>query len=571
VVHGYHGAYLRIDLATGRAERVALPDEVLARFVGGVGLGTWICLVEGGAEAEPLAPEAPVVYALSPLVGTPLTTSAKFAIVARSPLTGFLSDAISSSHFAIAAKRAGYDAYVIKGRAASLSRLIVDGDLVRLVDAPELEGKPSAECGLEGFCTSAIGPAGEKLVRFATVTNDGRHAGRGGLGASLGAKNLKAFSIRGDLRTEVDDPQGVIEEARRLSELSLGPATAKYRELGTISNLLIFNRLDALPTHNFRDSTFEGAPELAAEALHEFHAVGRKSCASCTIGCEHVFRTKPGRSVRLEYETLFALGSLLGIQDREDVLATAELCDRVGLDTISTGGTLAFAMEAGYGGLSFGDSERVLEMIEAIAAREGPGDALAEGSRKAAEVLGRTELAMHVKGLEIPGYDPRSLQAMALGFAVGTRGADHNRSGAYELDFSNDVDRNHFDPVHAAKVVEVENRTAAVDSLILCKFLRGVFEDFDAEGSRLLRLVTGLEIDLPALGARVCSLRKIFNERCGWQREDDGLPGRLLEGELSPEKLEAMIATYYQARGWTSEGTVSPATALELELGDLLT
>jgi aldehyde:ferredoxin oxidoreductase len=275
--------------------------------------------------------------------------------------------------------------------------------------------------------------------------------------------------------------------------------------------------------------------------------------------------------VRLEYETLFALGSLLGISDRDQVLDAAELCDRLGLDTISTGGTIAFAMEAGYGGLSFGDADTVLEMIGLIAAREGPGDSLAEGSREAARILGRSELAMHVKGLEIPGYDPRSLQAMALGFAVGTRGADHNRSGAYELDFSNDVDRNHFDPVHAAKVVEVENRTAAIDSLILCKFLRGVFVDFDAEGAALLRLVTGLDVNLHDLGARVCSLRKIFNERCGWRREDDSLPGRVLEGELSAEKLDAMIATYYQARGWSPEGTVPPATAHELELGDLLT
>ncbi|MGH2670105.1 MAG: aldehyde ferredoxin oxidoreductase C-terminal domain-containing protein, partial [bacterium] len=175
--------------------------------------------------------------------------------------------------------------------------------------------------------------------------------------------------------------------------------------------------------------------------------------------------------------------------------------------------------------------------------------------------VGRPELAMHVKGMEIPGYDPRALQAMALGFAVGTRGADHNRSSAYELDFSGAVDRLDFDPADAEKVVEVEDRAAAMDSLILCKFLRGVFSDFDREGAELLRLVTGQHVDLRALGANVCDLRKNFNVRCGWLREDDALPERLLGGTLTRAKLDAMIAAYYRARGWTEGGLVPPVRA----------
>ena len=194
---GYHGAYLRVDLSTGESRPVAIPREVLARYLGGVGLGTWICTNEGGAAHDPLAPPAPLVFALSPLVGTPLTTSAKFAVVARSPLTGYLCDAISSSHFAIAAKRAGYDAYALVGRAPALSRLVVDDGRVSVREEGGLGGLPAAECGLDGFRTAAIGPAGERLVRYAMITNDGRHAGRGGLGAVMGAKNLKAFSVRG--------------------------------------------------------------------------------------------------------------------------------------------------------------------------------------------------------------------------------------------------------------------------------------------------------------------------------------------------------------------------------------
>jgi aldehyde:ferredoxin oxidoreductase len=546
---GRHGAFLRIDLTTGEATPVPIPADVARRFVGGVGLGTWICLREGGAETDPLAPDAPLVFCLSPLVGTPLTTSAKFAVVGRSPLTGFLSDAVSSSHFAIAAKRAGYDAYVLKGRAQGVARLVIDDGAVEVRDATHLAGLAADECELDGFRTAAIGPAGERLVRYATITNDGRHAGRGGLGAVMGAKNLKAFSIRGAHETEIADPRGVVAAARALSEKSLGPATAKYRELGTIANVAVFNRLQALPTRNFLDQSFADAPKISAEVLHERHRAGRASCAACTIGCEHLFRPPGGRPVRLEYETLFALGALLGIGDRRAVLEAAALCDRLGIDTISAGGTLAFAMEAELTDIRFGDGAGVLAALQRIATREGDGDLLAEGSRIAADRVGRPELAMHVKGLEIPGYDPRRLPAMALGFAVGTRGADHNRSGAYEIDFSPDA----FD---LTRLVAVENRSAAMDSLILCKFLRGVFRDFAREGSELLRLVTGDEVDLDQAGKDICNLRKVFNIRAGWRREDDTLPARLLQGELSEQNLADMIRDYYRTRGWTDDGLV---------------
>ncbi len=564
--HGWHGRYLRIDLGSGTAQAVEIPPERLRQFVGGVGLGAWICLWEGGAGADPLAPEAPLVFSFSPLVGTPLTTSAKFAVVARSPLTGLLNDAISSSHFAIAGKRTGYDALVVVGRAPELAHVLVDGGDVSVVGCPEWRGRPAPECTLEGFRTAAIGPAGEHLVRFATMSNDGRHAGRGGIGAVMGAKNLKALSVRGTSVAALFDTEGVVAAARKLSKASFGPATAKYRELGTIANVLVFNRLNGLPTRNFQAGHFEGAAAVSAEELHAMDRVGRASCASCTIGCEHIFKSPSGGHVRLEYESVFALGPLLGIDDRGFVLEAAAHCDEFGLDTISAGGTIAMAMEARFGGLAFGETHGVLLMLERIAHRSGDGDLLAEGSAIAAQRLGRPELAMTVKGLEIPGYDPRTMQSMALGFAVGTRGADHNRSGAYELDFSDEADRLDFDPEHARKVVAVENRTAAMDALILCKFLRGVFEDFEREGAELLRLVTGEEIDLTEVGANVCALRKEFNVRAGWAPASDTLPQRLLEGALSPSKLRAMITTYYRARGWGDEGYVPGEIADNLGL-----
>jgi aldehyde:ferredoxin oxidoreductase len=422
---------------------------------------------------------------------------------------------------------------------------------------------------LPGFRTAAIGPAGEHCVRFANISNDGRHAGRGGLGAVMGAKGLKAFSIRGSQSPPLAHPERAARLARELAERSRGPATAKYRELGTVANLLAFDRLNLLPTRNFRSGHFEGAERISGEQLHASAHRGRGSCASCSIGCEHRFAGGSGTAQRLEYETLFALGPLLGIDNPELILDLARLCDRLGLDTISTGGTLAFAMEAGVAGLRFGNGDLLPQTLVDIAVRRGVGDLLAEGSRRAAATLGHPELAMQVKGLEIPGYDPRSMHAMALGYAVGTRGADHNRSSAYRLDLSTEVDRLDFRPADSAKLVAVENEAAWLDSLILCKFLRGVFQDLPTETAELLEAVTGDRVEPLKVGARICTLRKIFNIRAGWRPEEDTLPERFLTGPLSRDHLEECIRSYYHARRWSEQGWVPASTRRELGLGEV--
>ena len=596
-VFGYHGRYLRIDAATGGAELVPLSEGVLRRFIGGVGLGTWLLHREAPAGTDALAPAAPVVFCFSPLVGTPLTTSANFAVVAKSPLTRRLNDALSSSHFAIAGKRTGADALVVSGRAAGPSVLVVDDGAVRIDPAGDLWGLPTDEAtarlrarfGPDAHA-AVIGPAGERLVKLATISHDNRHAGRGGLGAVLGSKNLKAVVVRGTRRTAVADPDRVVALARELSRKSFGPATAKYRELGTVSNLLAFNRLNALPTRNFQAGTFDGAEAISGEALNEARRAARNSCAACTIGCEHIYRTNGGTGVRLEYETLFALGPLCGVSDPDAVLEAARLCDRLGLDTISAGATVAFAMECAERGLMeandlrFGRGRVLMRTLEQIAARDGLGDLLAEGTRAAAEVIGggAPDFAPHVKGLEIPGYEPRALQAMALGFAVGSRGADHNRSGAYEADFSSDLDRRHGSAETARAAVETEDRAALIDSLILCKFLRGVFADLYAESAQLLSAVTGWDVtghELRETARRVVGAKKLFNVREGWTPAEDTLPKRMLSqalpagqgpgAELPEGRLREMVRAYYRERGWTPAGCVPPGVVRALGLDDL--
>ena len=593
---GYFGRALVVDVGDRAATSAPLPldDAVLRAYLGGVGLGTWLLHRLAPAGIDPLVPAAPLAFVFSPLVGTPLTTSAKFAVVAKSPLTGLLTDALASSRFAIAGKLTGNDAIVVRGRAAQLSVLLVDGDGARLEPAPELAGVSAAQAEAtlrerfgRGWQTAAIGPAGERQVRYATVSHDGRHAGRGGLGAVLGAKNIKAVLVRSATRVGVADQAAVLAAAKDLRARSFGPATAKYRELGTLANLLAFNAVSTLPTRNFTAATFDGAPRLAAEELHELRGVARNSCASCSIGCEHIYSRKGGGQQRMEYENVFALGPLCGVSDPDDVFAASARCDELGLDTISAGGTIAWAMECAERGLidapwlRFGDGPALLRALDLIGAREGLGELLAQGSRRAADVVGEgsIEFAPQVKGLELPGYEPRTLHAMALGLAVNSRGADHNRSGAYEADLSGEHDRLNGGPAQVAAAVGTEDRAAVMDSMILCKFLRGVFDDPFTEWAALLRAVTGWDIDaaeLHATARRIVLAKRVFNLREGATAADDTLPRRLLEtplelgsgrtAALTEDRLRAMVGGYYATRGWDPEGRPDPADLAGLRL-----
>ena len=593
---GYFGRALVVDLDRGSGEVLPLDEHVLRGCIGGAGLGTWLMHRLAPVQVDPLAPAAPLAFVFSPLVGTPLTTSAKFAVVAKSPLTGRLNDALASSHFAIAGKLTGHDALVVRGECSEPSTLLVDRHGARLepagalwgLSATEAEGRLRDEHGA-GWRVAAIGPAGERLVRFATVSHDGRHAGRGGLGAVLGAKRLKAVAVRSaGAPAEVADPARLVALAKELRERSFGPATAKYRELGTLANLLAFNTISTLPTRNFQAAEFEGSAELAAEGLHELRAVARDSCASCTIGCEHIYAGRDGARVRMEYENVFALGPLCGVSDPDAVMAASGRCDELGLDTISAGGTIAWAMECAERGLidapwlRFGDAKALMRALDEVGSRQGLGDLLAEGSRQAAESIGGDSgrFAPHVKGLELPGYEPRTLQAMALGLAVNARGADHNRSGAYEADLSGDLDRLAGDSRHAVAAIETEDRAAIMDSLILCKFLRGVFEEPFPEWARLLGAVTGWDCDadeLRSTARRIVVAKRLFNLREGWTRAEDTLPDRFLEqplelssgrrAALTRERLRAMIDAYYAGRGLDADGLPSAAVEAELGLG----
>ena len=588
-MHAFWGRLLHIDLGSGTSTYRELEEARLRKYLGGVGLGTSLLYEYAPAGVDPLAPANPLIFTSAPLVGTGLNTTAKFAVVTKSPQTGFIADSLSSSRFALELKRLGLDALVITGQAPSLSYIFIKGDVLQIRAGGHLAGMAAdmtqsrvrEELGRPEAWVASIGAAGEHRVRFATISNEGRHAGRGGVGAVMGSKNLKAIALCGDRETQVAQPDVVEEIAADLRRRSVGTMTEKYRRLGTVANLPVFNRLGALPTRNFQQATFEGAEAVGGEALTTDSFSRRHGCASCTIQCERLFKSINGEGEqRLEYETLFALGPLCGISDPDAVLESARLCDHYGLDTISTGGTLAWAIETGERGLlpeaqalglRFGNGAGLLAAIRAIGEREGVGDLLAEGSRLAAAQTGGSsaDWAMHVKGLELPGYEPRSLKTMALGLSVSPRGACHNRSGAYEADFSGAVDRLHGDAGRGALVVASEDFAAVLDSLIVCKFLRKCFHDFYPEAAAVLSAVTGwayTDGEVRQIGERINTLKKVFNIREQWQPEDDWLPTRLMTERLSTgvaqgvglesSELREMIGGYYAARGWDAAGFV---------------
>ncbi len=528
-------------------------------------------------------------------------------MAAKSPLTGMIGDSLSSSFLAVELKRAGCDALVVKGRTDRPTLLSIEDDRVEFLDAAHLVGLSTFDTEQavrnslgRRFRVACIGPAGENGVRFASIANDGgRQAGRTGTGAVMGSKNLKAIAVRGRNPAPVFDRDSLNTIGRNLSAKSLGPATEKYRTTGTMANVAVFDRLGTLPTRNFQKSTFEFSEEVSGEALYEGHFVKNAHCANCTIGCEKILTVGSGEKKstgRMEYESAFALGPLVGVSDRETVIRASHYCDEVGMDTISAGGTIAWAMECFERGLitlddtggldlSFGNSEIILTILEKISNKNGKlGELLAEGSRIASESLGQNsqDWAMHVKGLEMPGYEPRSLKTMALALAVSTRGACHNRSSAYEADFSNRVNRLEADALRGRITADGEDFSAVLDSLIWCKFLRKAFDDFWDESATSLNLITGWDVtpdELKKAGERINNLKKLFNIREGWTRSDDTLPARVLSEPLPDgvaagvgldrPDLDMMISAYYQARGWNEDGSIPRQKLQDLELDSI--
>jgi len=600
-----------VDLTTGKTRTEPLNEDYAKKYIGGIGLGMRLWLDYSKAGVDPFSPENPLVLATGPTSGSVWPTGGNgHAFVSKSPQSYGIAEAKSHGSFGTELKRAGYDAVVFHGRAEKPVYVWIDDDSVQILDASHLWGKSPAETedmikeelGDYYIRVAAIGPAGEKLVRIACIINEkSRAAGRCGLGAVMGSKNLKAIAVRGTKDVMVAKPDEFLEFVKEFHERMKGPATKKYRTLGTPENVLVHNALHCMPTRNYNNAHFEAAEKVSGEYLNERYVAKIIGCSSCAMRCEHVCVVNEGpykgAMARVEYEPLWAMGPYCGIDRLDAIIKGSELCNYYGIDSISAGVIVGFAMDCFENGIltvkdmdgieaRFGNHEAMVKLIEKIGKREGIGDILAEGVKFAAEKIGKgaEKLAQHIKGVEVTGYDLRCLKTAALGFAVSFRGADHNRHGAYAFDVKGKFNRLTYEKGRAKAVKDIEDVYTVIDSLIICKFSRGTYYKEFEDLAKLYTLVTGWETtpeEMRLKGERINNLARVINVREGLGRKDDTLPWKVMnvpipdEGPskgayVTKEELELMLDDYYEVRGWTKDGIPTPEKLKALGMDDLI-
>jgi aldehyde:ferredoxin oxidoreductase len=609
-LYGYAGRVLYVDLNTGKTRVEPLNEDYAKKYIGGIGLGMRLWLDNSKAGVEPFSPENTLVLALGPISGTMFPTGGNgHAFVARSPETFGIGESLAHGTFGAEMKRAGYDAVILKGKSEKLVYLWIDDDSVQLLNASHLMGKSPSETedtikedlGDYYIRVAAIGLAGEKLSRIGCIINEKtRAAGRTGMGAVMGSKNLKAIAVRGTRDIVPAKPDEFMDMVKEFHERMKGPATQKYRTLGTPENVLVHNALHCMPTRNYNNAHFEGADKVSGEVLNEKFVAKIIGCSSCAMRCEHevVVPEGPykGTMTRMEYETLWAMGPYCGIDRLDTIIKGMELCNYYGMDAIGAGVIAAFAMDCYESGIlsqkdlggidaHFGNSEALLQLLEKIGKREGIGDILAEGVRIAGQKIGKgaEKLAQHIKGLEVTGYDLRCLKTAALGFAVSFRGADHNRHGAYAFDVKGKVDRLKAEKGRGKLVRDMEDTYALIDSFIICKFSRGTYYKGLSDMAKLYSIVTGIEMspeELKKSGERINTVARLINMREGLGRKDDTLPWKVMNMPIPDEgpvkgavvtqkELDLLLDDYYDSRGWTLEGVPTKAKLEGLGMDDL--
>lgn len=597
-MYGYTGKIARINLSTGDIKTETLDKELAKLYVGGRGLATKMFSEEVDAKVDALSPENKLFIATGPLSGTPTPTGGRYMAITKSPLTGTIASSNSGGRWGAELKFAGFDMIILEGKSEKPVYINIVDDKIEIKDATNLWGKMTSETTemlleAEGEKTKVlnIGPGGEKLSKIAAIMNDyDRAAGRSGVGAVMGSKNLKAITVKGSSKPEVADKEKLKEVVKR--------STAKIRENGVTGTGLptygtavlvnIVNESGVYPANNFQMSTFAGAEETSGETLAEKYLIKNTGCFGCPIACGRHCKVDEGiESGGPEYETLWGFSADCGVNDLGSVIKANYWCNEVGLDTISASATLAAAMELyekGYikedelDGLSleFGNAEAVIEWTKRMGLREGLGDKMAEGSYRMADMYGHPELSMSVKKQELPAYDPRAIQGQGLAYATSNRGGCHVRAYLISpeiLALPEKLDR--FDVAGKPEWVKIfQDLTAAIDSSGLCLFTSFAMTADDY--ADMLSAVTGFDYDAGSLlkaGERIWNMEKMFNMASGIGQDQDTLPSRLLneaiaEGPSKGEKsrLGEMLPAYYEIRGWDAQGTPSQAKLDELSI-----
>jgi len=588
-MYGWTGKMLQVDLSTRSITIENIDEEILHLYLGGRGLGAYLVYNGVSPDMDPFGPENILAFCTGAMTGVRVPTGGRSSLSTLSPLTGTIFDANTGSTFGVRLKWTGFDALVVTGRSGTPVWLQITEEGCSIHDASDLWGLeiPETVDKLKDRNTGvmSIGPAGENQVLFASIADEkGRSFGRGGVGAVMGSKNLKAVVATGKARpgiAEKDIYDFVNYEAGKM--VTASPRTSQgLPEFGTSVLVNLMNWYGVLPTHNFQMGEFANADEISGERLRDEFLQKRGACWSCPIGCKRVTQTSKEKGEGPEYETIYALGSSLGIDDFETVIEANYLCNRLGMDTISCGATIACAMELSQHGaldtdLAFGRSDLLLETIRNIAFRQDLGDQLAEGSKRLSSRYGMPETAMQVKGLEFPAYDPRGMQGQGLLYATSNRGACHLRGNMLgpELLGAPKMLNRHAPSGKAGILIVMQHTNAVIDSIGMCKFVNfAIGDDFFA---RLMTSVTGHEYevqDLQFAGERIWNLERLYNLKAGFTKEDDALPPRFLNEPLQEGgsaghvvHLEEMLDEYYRFRGWTPEGipTLKKITALGLD------
>jgi len=599
---GYMGKVLRIDLTRKNVSVESLPIEVVTKFLGGRGIAALIYYNEIGPEVAPLSPQNKLIFMTGPLTGTPAPATTKTELVTKSPETGHYLCSNAGGHFGPHLKFCGYDGLILEGRAAEPTYIAIINGEVQFLDASDLWGKKTDEvatilsrrhgCRPEQVVTA--GPAGEKRVVFACLQVGDRSFGRGGAGAVLASKNVKAILAYGSGKIPIADP----EEFRVLAAAATKHARESrinHTKYGTAQYVAPMNELGAFPTRNFQTAIFPEYQKISAETMKGEFWVRNKGCYRCPVACAQYCEVRAGKfkgaASDPEYETIGTLGGQCGVSDLSAIIAGNMLCDQYGIDTMSMGTLIALCMELFEKGvinerdtgglkLTFGNAEAMVEMIRATAERRHLGDLIAEGMRGlAARFPEHADIMMHVKWLPLPAYDPRAFYGNALTYGTSSRGACHNVGGwsiRAEL-LTKEYDR------FAIKgkgllIKRLQDSRAYVDSLGICTVVRSGYGYGDSPTGEVLEALTGISLTpyLMEIGERIYNLERVILNREGYFRDEDILPGRLMkeplpEGPakghvLDAEKYNLLLDDYYAARGWDAEGRPTPETLQRLGL-----
>jgi len=586
----YRGKLLRVNLTNSSSKEEKIDPGILRSFIGGRGLGAALLYQEVGPEVAPLSPENKLIFTTGPLVGTAAPCSGRFSVSTKSPQTGIYLFSLCSGRFGQIMRKSGYEALVIEGKASHPVYLFINDKEVAIRDADFLWGMSTDQTeerlkrklsGQGRVSVTCIGPAGEKKLKIACLISEKRAAGRGGAGAVMGSKNLKAVVVGGKDQVPVynkDEFKKIVKKARQLIKNNsfLMDSIFPY---GTASSVNLTSAYGVLPVRNWQRGTFEEVDALRPQAMRKKFVLRDKACPTCPVACSKITAVSSGlfagaKTEGPEYETIYAFGSACENGSMESIIYADMLCDQLGMDTIACGVTIAFAMECFERGiispkdtdnleLRFGNAKVIPEILQKMVKKEGIGDILSDGVREAANRLGQgTErFAMHAKGMELGGYDPRGIKAQALVLACGPRGGCHHAGGyviAAELT-SGKYDRMAVKG-KGSLVRQARDLRAVMDSAIYCAFLASAY-GLDV-AAQLIRAATGWDIDdkeLAVTGERISNLERMYNVREGLRREDDVLPPRLLQeplpdgpskGEILEKDFDLLVDEFYQVCGW---------------------